>query len=126
MPKLLDVHLAAAVAVFAVELDHEPPDVRRGFTHPDQMSSVVGAQKGSPGIGVYLAGVGALLMIIGGLELTRRRAPRAESAASGDGDPTAEGDTKTCPECAESVKAAARVCRYCGYRFDSETSTAPP
>ncbi len=37
--------------------------------------------------------------------------------------------TKACPDCAESVLAAARVCRYCGYRFDdlpeSETSGAP-
>lgn len=24
---------------------------------------------------------------------------------------------KACPECAESVKAAAKVCRFCGYRF---------
>ena len=28
--------------------------------------------------------------------------------------------TKVCPECAEEVKEAARVCRFCGYRF------APP
>jgi hypothetical protein len=25
---------------------------------------------------------------------------------------------KRCPECAETVLAAARVCRYCGYRFE--------
>jgi uncharacterized protein UPF0547 len=26
--------------------------------------------------------------------------------------------TKVCPDCAERVKAAARVCRFCGYRFE--------
>ncbi|WP_075357903.1 zinc ribbon domain-containing protein [Caballeronia sordidicola] len=30
--------------------------------------------------------------------------------------------TKTCPACAEDVKAAARVCRFCGYSFDSLAS----
>jgi len=25
---------------------------------------------------------------------------------------------KTCPDCAESVLAAANVCKHCGYRFD--------
>jgi hypothetical protein len=30
----------------------------------------------------------------------------------------AVAETKTCPDCAEDVKAAARVCRFCGYRFD--------
>jgi hypothetical protein len=27
--------------------------------------------------------------------------------------------TKTCPDCAERVKDAAKVCRFCGYRFDA-------
>jgi len=26
--------------------------------------------------------------------------------------------TKACPECAETIKAAAKVCHYCGERFD--------
>ena len=26
---------------------------------------------------------------------------------------------KTCPDCAEKVKAEAKVCRFCGHRFES-------
>src|SRR4051812_34957963 len=29
-----------------------------------------------------------------------------------------ESEMKVCPDCAESVKRAARVCRYCGFRFE--------
>lgn len=31
---------------------------------------------------------------------------------------------KECPDCLESVKKAARVCRYCGYRWPEEQSEA--
>lgn len=41
--------------------------------------------------------------------------PPPSSAA----DPTAAAPaTKTCPMCAEDVKAAAVLCRFCGHRFD--------
>ena len=35
-------------------------------------------------------------------------------ARSGNAPP---GEVKICPDCAEEVKAAARVCRFCGYRW---------
>jgi TM2 domain-containing membrane protein YozV len=34
----------------------------------------------------------------------------------------ASGTEKVCPDCAETVQAAAKVCRFCGYRFDSGLS----
>src|SRR5438105_12198881 len=32
---------------------------------------------------------------------------------------------RTCPECAEQVQDAARVCRFCGYRFDPAKDSLP-
>ena len=37
---------------------------------------------------------------------------------------TSTGDTKTCPRCAETVKAAALFCRFCGHEFEAEEEPA--
>lgn len=37
-----------------------------------------------------------------------------------------DGDSKICPQCAEKVKRAAKVCRYCQHAFSAESLIAPP
>ncbi len=46
------------------------------------------------------------------LPTVREDAPPPEVAPE-----PAESSTKACPDCAETVLAAARVCKHCGYRF---------
>jgi uncharacterized paraquat-inducible protein A len=47
----------------------------------------------------------------------------AEMTANQENDPR---NTKVCPRCAEKVKAAALVCRFCQYEFDPSTVRAAP
>lgn len=48
----------------------------------------------------------------GSLTVTFERESKKETVA-----------TKTCPQCAEEVKAAAKICRFCQYQFPSAEST---
>jgi Uncharacterised protein family UPF0547 len=48
-------------------------------------------------------------------------APSNGESAQDSSDPesSSDGDTKTCPDCAEAVRLAARKCRFCGWQFDA-------
>ena len=50
--------------------------------------------------------VGVILIAAAGLVMVIYVEPRVET-------------TKVCPDCAETVQSAARVCKHCGYLFDS-------
>jgi hypothetical protein len=117
-------------------------------------------QQANPGIGVWVTGVGAGLIALGGLWIVtspsegagaaRRQAiaqqqaqlgqqayvgaaaeperPSGTTAVAGamaQSPSLAAEDTKRCPDCAETVKRDARVCRFCGYRFDQANPERP-
>jgi hypothetical protein len=50
----------------------------------------------------------------------QQRPMTAAWAEASPAAPPAGLPTKACPECAETVLAAARICRHCRYRFDGE------
>jgi hypothetical protein len=62
--------------------------------------------------------------------------PASEDSPSPEGAPptlpptlppaTWPSEYKVCPDCAEGVRAAARICRYCRYNFVTARSWAPP
>jgi hypothetical protein len=65
----------------------------------------VPATAGSPGVGLYVGIVGAVVAAAG---LVAMRRIAIESLT----------ETKRCPDCAETVLAEATVCKHCGHRFD--------
>jgi hypothetical protein len=77
----------------------------------------IGCEKASPAAGIYLAGIGGLLAAAGGFQM--RNGPGRRDGFDG---PEA---TRVCPDCAETVLAAARVCRYCGHNFSAAAGPSP-
>jgi ribosomal protein L32 len=65
------------------------------------------------GLAVYVAGAGACAAILGGWIMRHSSTGELQ---------TAPDTLKKCPDCAETVQAGARVCKHCGYRFDSTAS----
>lgn len=54
------------------------------------------------------------------------RATADQVARSGGGAGGLLPKYKTCPDCAERVRAAARICKHCGHRFDSAPQGPDP
>lgn len=78
----------------------------------------------SAGVGIYAAGVGGLLALLGGWVMHRSATPIQDSVEVAGDDADTE-PRKRCPDCAETVLAGARVCRYCGHQFDATPAIAP-
>ncbi len=79
------------------------------------------------GIAVYVAGFGLGLAAIGSLMFFAKGEGRDRDdpliSASQEKEKPA---TKKCPDCAETILAAAKVCKHCGYRFPTVAKSAAP
>ena len=69
--------------------------------------AVIALQRDNP---IAIVGALALLAAVGATIHRAQRDARERPDIS---------TLKVCPDCAETVKAAANVCRHCGYRFDA-------
>jgi hypothetical protein len=49
---------------------------------------------------------------------------KPNNTQGGEQQALARGEMKKCPECAESVRAEATKCRFCGHLFTQEENTA--
>jgi hypothetical protein len=67
------------------------------------------------GVGFQIAAVASAVALAGGVVI--RKSPRIKEATAPT--TTVAEPTKRCPDCAETVLAAARVCKHCHHRFET-------
>jgi hypothetical protein len=115
---LVAVGIAVWLGTNKSNLTVYPIDPSTGQPDPTASGTVV-----DPGIGVWVAGVGGALAVLGGWMI--RQSPPIPTPVDPP-DPSveaAEPQTKKCPDCAEIVLADARVCKHCHYRFAEAPSS---
>lgn len=71
-----------------------------------------------------LTGLFLLLLVFGAIAF-RVIAAAGRRERLKDEERGAAAQEKTCPRCAEQIKAAALVCRHCGHEFAEPVATAP-
>ncbi|MEW6257439.1 MAG: zinc ribbon domain-containing protein [Pseudomonadota bacterium] len=81
--------------------------------------AIVAPTRGRSAIGWFCLAffISGLLAIILLLALPSKKAPAVTEVKIVTDRPRGGNDEKTCPRCAETIKRAAKVCRFCGYDY---------
>lgn len=90
--------------------------------------AVAANSRGRSPIGWFVLSV-VISPLIAGLLVLALGGPKSPAATYYDPDTKTlavpNSDTKKCPECAEIVKADARICRFCRHEFNAGSSISP-
>lgn len=102
-------------ALAAMELDPESVELRTAAVRAGRAYSEACREHGKVTIFDEVAMSNDLVARQGKSTNPMMAAPVGPSRPGAPASPEA----KTCPDCAEEVKAAARKCRFCGYEFEA-------
>lgn len=76
---------------------------------------------GAYGCGSFLVALVLCFVLVGILIFIYMMIVKPAGTLTVTFEPVKSEDLKSCPQCAEEVKAAAKVCRFCQHEFDDKT-----